>query len=122
MLVTPTRKYFRNTLPRTRLRSSGLFANLRTLFGSSIIFLPKAKIATLGGTGTIPDAFVIELSESQEWFVVEAELASHGTWQHIAPQIFSKQLTAINSPNTRAVVLKLALQAVREDLHRVGTL
>jgi len=83
------------------------------LFGSSILFLPKSKITTRGGTSTIPDAFVVDI-ESAEWFIVEAELASHGTWQHIAPQV-SKQLTATDSPGTRDFILTTCLKMVKKD-------
>ena len=83
------------------------------LFGSSIIFLPKAKIATAGGKGTVPDGFVIDI-QSEEWFIVEAERAVHGTWEHIAPQI-SKQLAAVESKETREMILNLALGMIKQD-------
>ena len=88
------------------------------LFGSSILYLPKSKISTLGGTGTIPDGFVIDI-ESEEWFLVEAELAKHGTWQHIAPQV-SKQLTATDSPATRDSLLKVCLEMVKNEKSAAG--
>lgn len=83
------------------------------LFGSKIIYLPKSKISTVGGKGTIPDGFVIDV-QSEEWFIVEAELAVHGTWQHIAPQI-SKQITAVETSATRDLILKAALDQVRSN-------
>lgn len=67
----------------------------------------------MGGAGTIPDGFVVDV-ESEEWFMVEAELASHGTWQHIAPQI-SKQLAAVDSQATRDSILHIALDLVKSD-------
>lgn len=88
------------------------------LFGSSILFLPKSKITTLGGAGTIPDGFVIDV-ESEEWFMVEAELATHGTWQHIAPQV-SKQLAATDSQATRDSLLKVCLEMVKKDKVAAG--
>jgi hypothetical protein len=80
------------------------------LFGSSSIYLPKTKITTSGGRGTIPDAFVIDI-QSEEWYVVEAERAVHGTWEHIAPQI-SKQLAAVASIETRDLLLQIALNLI----------
>src|SRR2546428_13550259 len=62
------------------------------LFGSGSIFLPKTKAETGGGKSTVPDGFVIDL-ERACWYLVEAERASHGTWEHIAPQV-SRQLAA----------------------------
>ena len=52
--------------------------------------------------------------ESEEWFMVEAELATPGTWQHIAPQV-SKQLAATDSQATRDSLLKVCLEMVRGD-------
>jgi hypothetical protein len=83
------------------------------LFGENVIYLPKAKISTLGGSGTIPDGFVIDIAGG-EWFIVEAELASHGTWQHIAPQV-SKQIAAVQAPATRELILSLSLDMVKSD-------
>ena len=81
------------------------------LFGSTSIYLPQTRITTAGGRGTIPDAIVIDV-QSEEWYVVEAERATHGTWEHIAPQI-SKQLAAVGWPDTRELILKLALELIR---------
>lgn len=88
------------------------------LFGSSILFLPKSKINTIGGAGTIPDGFVIDV-ESAEWFMVEAELATHGTWQHIAPQV-SRQLAATDSQSTRDSLLKICLEMIKKDKAAAG--
>jgi hypothetical protein len=82
-------------------------------FGSSIVYLSQARITTVGGRGTVPDAIVIDI-ESEEWYIVEAERAIHGTWEHIAPQV-SRQLAAVSSPETRDVVLHLALSSIRGD-------
>src|SRR5262245_41159221 len=70
------------------------------LFGSGAIFLPKTKIATGGGKSTVPDGFVIDL-ERKCWYLVEAERAIHGTWDHIAPQV-SRQLAAVGQLESRA--------------------
>ncbi len=81
------------------------------LFGSHIIYLPKAKVSTGGGRGSIPDGFVLDI-QAEEWFIVEAERAVHGTWEHIAPQI-SRQLAAVESEETGRLVAQLALNAYR---------
>jgi hypothetical protein len=82
-------------------------------FGSSIVYLPQTRITTVGGRGTVPDAIVIDI-ESEEWYIVEAERAIHGTWEHIAPQV-SRQLAAVSSPETRDLILHLALSSIRGD-------
>ncbi len=83
------------------------------LFGSGTIFLPKTKIKTDGGKGTIPDAFVIDVQQ-EEWYLVEVELAHHGTWNHIAPQV-SKQLVATESQIAKDKILDLALSHLKSN-------
>jgi hypothetical protein len=118
MIVRGSDKYFRVPFSDEREIEKVVKDYAEYLFGSSILFLPKSKINTIGGTGTIPDGFVIDV-ESEEWFMVEAELASHGTWQHIAPQV-SKQLAATDSQATRESLLKVCLELVKKDKAAAG--
>jgi len=89
MILCGANKYFRSPFNNEAEIETVVKNYAEYLFGSSMIFIPKSKIATMGGAGTIPDGFVVDI-ESEEWFMVEAELASHGTWQHIVPQISKK--------------------------------
>lgn len=82
------------------------------LFGSSILYIPQARLSTVGGRGTVPDAIVIDV-EREEWYLVEAERAVHGTWDHIAPQV-SRQLAALASPVSRDIILRLALELISQ--------
>jgi hypothetical protein len=113
MIVHGSDKYFRTPFSDENEIENVVKEYAEYLFGSSILFLPKSKITTLGGTGTIPDGFVINV-ESEEWFLVEAELSTHGTWQHIAPQV-SKQLAATDSQTTRDSLLKVCLEMVKKE-------
>jgi hypothetical protein len=113
MIVSGSDKYFRAPFSNENEIEQVVKDYAEYLFGSSILFLPKSKISTLGGAGTIPDGFVIDV-ESEEWFMVEAELAVHGTWQHIAPQI-SKQLAAADSQLTRDSLLKVCLDMIKKE-------
>ena len=113
MIVCGSDKYFRVPFSCENEIEKVVKDYAEYLFGSSILFLPKSKINTIGGIGTIPDGFVIDV-ESEEWFMVEAELATHGTWQHIAPQI-SKQLAATDSQATRESLLTVCLEMVKRD-------
>ena len=87
--------------------------NAELLFGAYALLIPQARIATLGGRTTIPDAIVIDF-EAERWYLVEAERATHGTWEHIAPQV-ARQLTAVTNPDTRSRLLDAALQALMQD-------
>ena len=118
MIVRGSDKYFRAPFADESEIERVVKDYAEYLFGSSILFLPKSKISTLGGAGTIPDGFVIDV-ESDEWFMVEAELATHGTWQHIAPQV-SKQLAATDSQATRDSLLKVCLEMVKKEKSAAG--
>ena len=118
MIVRGSDKYFRAPFLDENEIDKVVKDYAEYLFGSSILFLPKSKVTTLGGAGTIPDGFVIDV-ESEEWFMVEAELATHGTWQHIAPQV-SKQLAAADSQATRDSLLKVCLEMVKKDTAAAG--
>lgn len=88
--------------------------NYQQIYGEYSIFIPKMKLKTSGGFGTIPDGFVIDFEESK-WFIVEVELAKHGTWNHIAPQI-SKQITAVcNKNNTKNLLIPVILDMIQND-------
>ena len=87
--------------------------NYKKIFGDYALLLPKTKISTLGGTGTIPDGIVVDF-EDEEWSIIEVELASHGTWQHIAPQI-SKQVTATITDEAKAKIITLYLKMIGSD-------
>ena len=113
MIVSASEKYFRTPFVDEAEIEKVVKDYAEYLFGSSILFLPKSKIRTVGGAGTIPDGFVVDV-ESEEWFMVEAELASHGTWQHIAPQV-SRPLTAVDSQATRETILRVTLDLVKND-------
>lgn len=81
--------------------------NYEQIFGPSSIFLPKKLIKTSDGSGTIPDGFAIDL-ESRVWYLVEAELAKHSVWSHIAPQV-SKQVIAAAQHESRKQIIELAI-------------
>jgi len=113
MIVSGSSKYYSTPFTDEKEIEKVVTDYAEYLFGSSILFLPKSRISTIGGKDTIPDGFVVDV-EREEWFMVEAELASHGTWQHIAPQI-SKQIVAIDSKATREKILRTCLDIIRMD-------
>jgi len=64
--------------------------NAETIFGDKAIYIDvKRKITTTTLGGTIPDGFLMDLSdiENPEFYLVEAELQSHDFFGHIFPQI-----------------------------------
>jgi predicted transport protein len=64
--------------------------NAQTIFGDKAIYIDaKKKLSTSSLGGTIPDGFLIDLSEldDPQFYLVEAELQSHDFFKHIFPQI-----------------------------------
>ncbi len=64
--------------------------NAETIFGEKAIYIDaKKKINTLALGGTIPDGFLIDLSDldDPQFYLVEVELQSHDFFKHIFPQI-----------------------------------
>lgn len=56
------------------------------IFGSHSFFLPKRRLKSRAGLGSIPDGFVIDFKH-RRWFAVEVELSSHNIYNHIVPQV-----------------------------------
>src|SRR5215203_2008798 len=113
MLINDSQQFIKTHFDNEAEIESVVQKYAERLFGSSIIYLPQAKISTLGGKTTVPDAIVIDV-ESEEWFVVEAERAAHGTWDHISPQIL-RQLAAVGSAKTREIILQIALNLIAQS-------
>ncbi|MFP4040816.1 MAG: hypothetical protein ACLFS7_09770 [Desulfosudaceae bacterium] len=90
-----------------------VIANSEHFFGPSSVFIPKAKIKTTDGFGTIPDGFAVDLA-SRIWYVVEAELGHHSVWTHIAPQV-TKQLLAVARTETRQLLTEILVQMVTNE-------
>ena len=87
--------------------------NAQLIFGPDSIYLPKALIRSGEGIRTIPDGFAIDLQE-RAWYIVEAELAAHRVWFHIAPQV-TKQIIAAAQPATRSMLADLVVRRHKED-------
>ncbi|MFH1039541.1 MAG: hypothetical protein V1789_12845 [PVC group bacterium] len=90
-----------------------VLTNFEHFFGPSSILIPKAKIKTKDGFGTIPDGFAIDLA-SRSWYVVEVELLRHNVWTHIAPQV-SKQLIAVRRPDTGKLLSEIIVEMIAES-------
>jgi len=100
MLITKSNKtYSRVSFSSEEEIEKVILDNTKLLFGDFSCLLPKAKLETLGGIGTIPDGILINF-QPKEWFIIEVERGIHRTWDHIAPQV-SRQITAIVNEATK---------------------
>jgi hypothetical protein len=113
MLVCQAEQYVRTHFASEAELEDVVRRYAQQLFGNSILYLPQTRVTTVGGRGSTPDAVVIDIEE-EVWYIVEAERAVHGTWEHIAPQV-SRQLAAVASPDTLAGILRTGLEMIRAD-------
>ena len=114
MIIGNNQKYINTPFNNEEELENVVFDNFELIFGSFSLLLPKKKLSTVGGFGTIPDGIIIDF-QGKEWFLLEAELASHSTWHHIAPQV-SKQITAVeNNIKNVELLSKVALEVISEN-------
>lgn len=113
MIILQDKKLIETNFTNEQEIEALTIANSEHFFGPSSVFIPKAKIKTTDGAGTIPDGFAIDLA-SRTWFIVEAELGHHSVWTHIAPQV-TKQLLAAGRAETRQLLTEILVQMVTGD-------
>lgn len=113
MLVFKNTKYIKSPFDSEAELEQVIFDNYEYLFGPTSFYLPKAKIRTADGAGTIPDGFAIDIGQ-KKWYLVEAELMHHSVWNHIAPQV-TKQILASQQPITKRTLIDLAVEQYQSD-------
>lgn len=67
-----------------------IFKQPQMFFGHKSILIPeKKKVGTKSLGGAIPDGYLIDLADSgsPEFYIIEVELAKHGFFEHIFPQV-----------------------------------
>jgi len=87
-----------------------IFAAREAIFGKDAIFIDtKKRIGTLALGNTIPDGFLFDLSDSDnfEFYIVEVELEKHDFFNHIFPQITKFFAFFKNSKRQKELVEKL---------------
>lgn len=114
MLFTPTGSFYSKVQFKTEEEVEKVVVdNFKLLFGDYSILLPKSKILTSGGKGTIPDGIIVDFKENR-WFILEVERGDHETWGHIAPQI-SKQLVAVMNRETKNKITSLCITEIEKQ-------
>jgi hypothetical protein len=113
VIVAGSRKFISASFNSEQELEEVVQANAEYIFGPDCLYLPKSVIRTFDGFGTIPDGFVVDLV-SRRWFIVEAELAAHSVWNHIAPQV-AKQIIAASQPASRQKLIESVVNRVKEN-------
>ncbi len=113
MLIFKHTKFIKSPFDSEAELEKVIVDNYEYLFGPTSFYLPKAKIKTADGVGTIPDGFAIDIGQ-RKWYLVEAELMHHNVWNHIAPQV-TKQIIASQQSNTKRTLVELAVEQYQTD-------
>jgi hypothetical protein len=88
--------------------------NAKRIFGNdSLYFSVKKKLKSLSGIGSIPDAYAIDIVQSQ-WYLVEVELSTHPIFEHIVPQL-NKFVQGIKTPRSRKDIVEVLYNEIRND-------
>lgn len=113
MLIFQKTKFIKSPFDSESELELVVIQNYEYLFGPNSFYLPKAKIRTADGVGTIPDGFAIDIAQKR-WYIVEAELAHHSVWNHIAPQI-TKQILASQQAITKRTIIDLSVEQYQNN-------
>lgn len=113
MLIFKDARFFQARFNNEWELEQVVIENYEDLFGPNSFYLPKAKIKTADGFGTIPDGFAIDLGQ-RKWYIVEAELKHHNVWSHIAPQV-TKQLLASKQMIAKKIIIDLCIQQYENE-------
>ncbi len=115
MLIFKETKFIKSPFDSEAELEQVIVDNYEYLFGPTSFYLPKAKIKTADGVGTIPDGFAIDIGQ-RKWYLVEAELMHHSVWNHIAPQV-TKQILASQQSITKRTLVDLAVAQYKSDAY-----
>jgi len=92
-------------------------ANSKLFFGTSSIYIDaKKKIETKSLGNSIPDGFLFDLADKDnpEFYLVEAELASHDFFRHIFPQV-TKFFGFYKNPKSQADLVEKIFTIITND-------
>lgn len=88
--------------------------HIEMIFGTGSMFFEKNKIKSKAGIGSIPDGFVLSLTEDK-WFIVEVELSDHPLYNHIVPQL-TKFYSAIKNYATRRKLVDAFYDEIKTNI------
>jgi predicted small metal-binding protein len=87
----------------------------KEIFGQdSIYFDLKHKLSSKAGVTSIPDGYVLSLSEPYKWYIVEVELSYHPLHEHITTQLNSFYV-GIKNVSTQKELVDLLYREISDD-------
>jgi len=85
------------------------------IFGKDTIYFDvKTSLKSASGISSIPDAYVIKLTEPYEWYVVENELSTHPVYDHVVKQL-TKFINGIENKDSRNKILDILYEQIDND-------
>jgi predicted transport protein len=117
VLFYNNKRYLESKYKREEEFEKTIVKNSKTFFGkNSIVIEAKKKISTKNLGGTIPDLFLIELSDHKnpEFYLVEVELSSHDFFRHIFPQI-TKFFAFFKDPSSMNELIEKLYTIINSD-------
>lgn len=87
----------------------------KKIFGEdSLYYSVKTTLRSIGGIGSIPDAYAIILKEPYEWYIIEIEMSSHSIFNHIVPQL-NKFVQGLNDHSSRRKIVDTLYNQIKKD-------
>jgi hypothetical protein len=87
----------------------------KEIFGeNSLYFDVRHVLKTAAGIGSIPDAYLIDLSKPYEWYVAENELSTHPVYDHSVKQL-TKFINGIENQNAKSQILDMLYDEIKKD-------
>ena len=111
MLVSQGEKYERVAFADEAEIAKVVQMYAEEVFGAGILYVPKARISGVSSRVALADAVVIDV-DGDQWSLVEAQRAVHGTWEQIAPAV-SRHLAGVTPASTINHILDAALAQLR---------
>jgi hypothetical protein len=71
----------------------------KAIFGPNSLIFGKKQLSSKAGVVSIPDGYVLTVSDKPSWSVLEVELASHSLYEHFVPQM-TKFCNGVRNPAT----------------------
>jgi hypothetical protein len=87
----------------------------KEIFGKDTLYFDvKHKLSSKSGVTSIPDGYVLSLSEPDKWYIVEVELSYHAIHEHITTQL-NKFYLGIKNRDTQEELVELLYREISDD-------
>jgi hypothetical protein len=89
----------------------------KDIFGQNSTFIDGNKLESSAGKGSIPDGFVITLSDVPQWHIIEIELSTHQLYDHIVNQV-GRFINGIRNIETQKKIIEAVYHYIQDNKQR----